>query len=188
VNRVNVLARNWGWIALRGVAALVFGILTFLAPGLSLATLVLLFGAFALANGVFEIISAVTNREGEPHWVAALIGGILSVGAGLVTLFLPGITAIVLLYWIAAWAIVTGIAEVVTAIRLRRELTGEWMLVLAGVLSVVFGVVLFVRPGVGALALVLWIGAYAVVLGIVLIGFALRLRRWRTRPAAPAPV
>jgi len=176
---MNALARNWGWVALRGVVAVIFGILTFMAPGISLATLVLLFGAYALANGVLTVASSIMNREGEEHWVAMLIGGVLSIGAGLVTLFLPGITAIVLLYWIAAWAIVTGIAEIVTAIRLRKVLTGEWMLALAGVLSVVFGALLFLRPGVGALAVVIWIGAYAVVLGIVLIGFAFRLRRWK---------
>lgn len=176
---MNALARNWGWVALRGVAAVIFGILTFMAPAISLATLVLLFGAYALANGVLAVASSLMNREGEDNWVAMLIGGLLSIGAGLVTLFMPGITAIVLLYWIAAWAIVTGIAEIATAIRLRRVLTGEWMLVLAGVLSVAFGVVLFARPGVGALAVVIWIGAYALVLGVVLIGFALRLRRWK---------
>jgi uncharacterized membrane protein HdeD (DUF308 family) len=184
---MNTLARNWGWIALRGVAALIFGILTFIEPAISLATLVLLFGAYALANGVLELISAVANRRGEDHWVAMLVGGILSIGAGLVTLFLPGITAIVLLYWIAIWAVVTGVAEIMTAIRLRKEMTGEWMLILAGAFSVVFGVFLFLRPAIGALAVVLWIGAYAVVLGIMLIGFAFRLRGWKQRSGVAAP-
>ena len=183
---MNTLARNWGWIALRGTAALIFGILTFVNPAISLATLVLLFGAYALANGVIEVISVVTNRRGEEHWVAMLVGGILSIGAGLVTLLLPGITAIVLLYWIAIWAVVTGVAEIMTAVRLRQALTGEWMLILAGALSVVFGVFLLLRPAIGALAVVLWIGAYAVVLGIMLIAFALRLRGWRQRLGAAA--
>jgi uncharacterized membrane protein HdeD (DUF308 family) len=175
---MHALARNWGWVALRGVAALIFGILTFFAPAISLASLILLFGAFALADGVLTVVAAIASRGAEEHWVAMLLGGILGIGAGLATFFMPGITAIVLLYWIAAWAIVTGVAEIVTAIRLRKELTGEWMLVLAGVLSVLFGMYLFIRPGVGALAVVIWIGAYAVVLGIVLIGLAFRLRRW----------
>lgn len=174
---MNALARNWGWVALRGVAAVIFGVLAFFAPAITLATLVLLFGAFALANGILAIVSAVAHRAGEEHWVAILVGGILSVGAGLVTLFMPGITAIVLLYWIAAWAIVTGIAEIVTAIRLRKLLAGEWMLILAGALSVLFGAFLFLRPAVGALAVVLWIGAYSIVFGVVFIGFAFRLRR-----------
>ena len=92
---MNALARNWGWVALRGVAAVIFGILTFMAPAISLATLVLLFGAYALANGVLAVASSLMNREGEDNWVAMLIGGLLSIGAGLVTLFMPGITAIV---------------------------------------------------------------------------------------------
>jgi uncharacterized membrane protein HdeD (DUF308 family) len=184
---MNALARNWGWIALRGVAAVMFGILTLLVPALSLATLVLLFGAYALASGVLAIISAIANRGSEDHWVAMVVGGVLSIGAGLVTLFMPGITALVLLYWIAAWSIVTGIAEIATAIRLRRVLSGEWMLILAGLLSVIFGVFLVLRPGVGALAVAIWIGAYALLLGFVLIGFALRLRRWKRELLAAAP-
>jgi uncharacterized membrane protein HdeD (DUF308 family) len=184
---MNVLARNWGWVALRGVAALIFGALTLANPAISLATLILLYGAYAVADGIFTIVSAVANRRGEAHWIALILGGVLSVAAGLVAFLLPGITALVLLYWIAVWAIVTGAAEVATAIRLRKVLTGEWLLVLAGLLSILFGVLLFARPGAGALAVVLWIGAYAVVFGIVLIALAFRLRSWKSGPVM-APV
>jgi uncharacterized membrane protein HdeD (DUF308 family) len=175
---VDVLARNWGWVALRGVAALLFGLLTLLNPGITLAVLVLFFGAYALADGVLRVFSAIANRRGEPHWVALLVGGLASIVVGVGTFLMPGVTAIVLLYFIAAWAIVTGAAEIATAIRLRKVMTGEWLLALAGVLSVLFGVLLIARPGVGALAVVLWIGAYAIVFGIMLIALALRLRAW----------
>lgn len=175
---VDVLARNWWLVALRGVAALLFGLLTLFNPAVTLAALVLLFGAYALVDGVFTIVSALANRHGESHWVALLVGGVLSVALGVLTFLMPGVTAVVLLYCVAAWAIVTGGAQIAAAIRLRKVITGEWLLALAGVLSVAFGLVLVVFPGAGALAVALWIGAYAIVLGIVLIAFAFRLRSW----------
>jgi uncharacterized membrane protein HdeD (DUF308 family) len=173
-----ILTRNWGWVALRGVAALVFGLLTLWNPAMSLAVLILFFGAYALVDGVFAVIAAIANRHGEPHWIALLIGGLAGIVIGVCTFLAPGVTATVLLLFIAAWAIVTGIAQIVAAIRLRRLIRGEWMLGLAGVLSVVFGLLLISRPAAGALAVVLWIGAYAVVLGVVLIALAFRLRAW----------
>jgi uncharacterized membrane protein HdeD (DUF308 family) len=172
------LTRNWGWIALRGVLAILFGVLTFVYPGITLLTLLLLFGAYALVDGVFLVVSAITNRRGEPRWVALLIGGLLGIGAGVVTLLWPGITAVALLALVAVWAIVIGIAEVAAGIRLRREIVGEWILILAGILAVAFGALLITRPAAGALAMLLWIGAYAVFSGILLIAFSLRLRSW----------
>ncbi len=174
----NILARNWGWVALRGVVAIVFGVLTIFFPQITLLTLVLWFGVFALIDGIFMVVAAIANRRGEAHWVAMLIGGLIGIIAGIVTFVMPGITAITLLFLIAFWAIVIGVAEIVTAIRLRKVLTGEWMLVLAGVLAVVFGVFLIARPGAGALAVVLWIGVYAIVTGILRLVLAFRLRSW----------
>jgi uncharacterized membrane protein HdeD (DUF308 family) len=185
-----ILTRNWGWVALRGVAALVFGLLTLFNPGITLAVLVLFFGAYALADGVLRVISAIANRRGEPHWVAILVGGLAGIVVGVGTFLMPGVTALVLLYFIAAWAILTGAAEIATAIRLRKVMTGEWLLALAGVISVLFGVLLIARPGAGALAVVLWIGAYAIVFGIMLIALSLRLRAWghgRGTGAMPRP-
>ena len=184
---MGLLARNWGWVALRGVAALVFGLLTLFRPDISLAALVLLFGAFAFVDGAFTVVSAIANRRGEPHWVALLIGGIAGIAVGAITAFMPGITALVLLYFIAAWAIITGAAGIVAAIRLRKVITGEWLLALTGALSVAFGILLVVFPVAGALAVVLWIGAYATVLGILLILLAFRLRSWAKRQASGAP-
>lgn len=174
----NLLARNWGWMMLRGVAALIFGLLTLLNPGITLVVLVIFFGAYAIVDGVFALITALANRREERQWVALLVNGLLSLAVGIATFVWPGITAFALLYLIAAWALITGIMEIVTAIRLREVIRGEWLLVLAGVLSILFGILLFSRPGAGALAVVLWIGAYAVIFGILLIVLAFRLRSW----------
>jgi uncharacterized membrane protein HdeD (DUF308 family) len=184
---VSVLARNWGMVAVRGVVALLFGLLTLFRPGISLAALVLLFGAYALVDGLFEVWSAVANRHGEPHWVALVFGGLAGIAVGVITFLMPGITAIVLLYLIAAWAIVRGVAEIVMAIQLRKVLSGEWLLALAGVVSVVFGLFLIASPGAGALAVVLWIGFWAAVLGVVLIALAFRLRKWNRAVESQAP-
>ena len=181
---VETLTRNWGLVALRGIVAILFGVLTIFYPAITLATLILLFGAYAFVDGIFMALAAIANRHGEPRWVALLIGGLLGVAAGLVTLFMPGITAVVLVSLVAAWAILTGIAEIVAAIRLRKEITGEWILILAGVLAVAFGLLLFVRPGAGALAVVLWIGVYALIYGIVLLALGFRLRSWGRTHAA----
>jgi len=175
---VNVLVRNWWLVVLRGVAALIFGLLTLVYPIASLAILVLFFGAYALVSGAFTIAAAVANRRGERQWVALLISGILSVIIGVVTFFMPVVTGFALLYLIAAWALVTGIMEIVVAVRLRKLITGEWLLILAGILSVAFGVILVLFPGAGALAVAIWIGAYATVFGILLIALGIRLRSW----------
>lgn len=171
-----LLSRNWGWIALRGLAAVVFGLLTLFDPRISLAALVLVWGAYVFVDGIFSIVSAVRDRREEPHWVSLLVTGIAGVVAGLLTFFVPGITALVLLYFIAAWAVITGVAEIIAAVRLRKLIRGEWLLALAGVLSVLFGLFLAVFPGAGALTVVLWIGAYALVFGIMLLILAFRLR------------
>ncbi|MDB5290627.1 MAG: hypothetical protein JWL69_1868 [Phycisphaerales bacterium] len=181
-----LLARNWWAFVLRGVLAVLFGIFTFLRPGMALMTLILVFGFYALFEGVLNVIAAF-RRNGDPDqqpWWALLIEGLLSIGAGLFALFVPGLTAFVLLYIIAGWAIATGIMEIIAAVRLRRQIRGEWMLVVLGVLSIVTGVLLALFPGPGALAVVLWIGAYAVVFGGLLIGLGFRLRRL-ARPEEP---
>ena len=179
------LTRNWWAVALRGLAGILFGILTFVLPGISLAALVLLFGAYAFADGVLSIVSAV-RRRGPDRWWLLLLQGIVGIGAGVVTWLWPGITAITLLFVIAAWALVGGALQVAAAIRLRKVITGEWLLALSGVLSIVLGVLLAVFPGPGALALVIWIGAYAFVLGMLLVGLGFRLRGLRS-PRAHQP-
>jgi len=170
---------------LRGVAAVIFGSLTVMNPGITLAVLILFFGAFSLIDGILAVIAAIRNRKAESHWVTLLIGGIAGIIIGVCTFLAPGISAIVLLYFIAVWALIIGFSEIMAAIRLRKIITGEWMLVLAGVASVALGLFLLSRPAVGAIALVIWIGVYAFVSGILLIALAFELRRWlRNRPAS----
>jgi len=186
---VDVLSRNWWVFLLRGLAGILFGIITFVAPGISLAALVLVFGAYAFADGVLAIVAAV-RRRGEARWGMLLLEGLVGIAAGVVTLLWPGITAITLLYLIAAWAIVTGVLELIAAVRLRKEIKGEWLLALGGAASIAFGVLVALFPGSGALALVLWIGAYALVFGALLVVLSFRLRAWGKHPpihhAAPS--
>lgn len=175
---VDTLARNWWVVLLRGVAGILFGIATFFAPAISLAVLVLLFGAYALVDGVLAVISAVRNRATNEHWWVLLIEGVVGIITGIVTFAWPGITALALLYVIAAWALVTGALEIAAAVRLRKVIDHEWLLVLSGIASIIFGVLLALFPGAGALALVLWIGAYAIVFGALLVALGFRLRSW----------
>lgn len=172
-----VLSRNWWALALRGLAAVLFGILAFVWPEITLTALILLFGAYMLVDGVFAIIAAVRAEERDARWWLLLAEGVLGVLAGIVAFVMPDLTALALLYFIAAWAIVTGVLEIVGAIRLRREIDGEWALILAGALSVIFGVLLVVLPAsAGILSLVWLIGAYAVAFGVILVVLALRVR------------
>ena len=171
-----LLTHNWWALAIRGVAAIIFGILAFLWPGITLTALVLLFGAFAITDGIFAIIAGVNAAGVEKRWWWLLIEGVLSIIAGVLTFILPGITALFLLYLIAFWAIFTGVFAIITAIRLRKEIQGEWILALSGVLSVAFGVLLALFPGAGALALIWWIGAYALASGVLMLILAFKLR------------
>ena len=170
------LARNWWVLLLRGILSLIFGVLTFVWPGITLAVLVALYGAFALVDGVLSIVAAIRGGAPAPRWWLALVG-VFGIAAGVLTVLWPQITAVVLLMFIAAWAIAMGVMQIVGAIKLRNEIEGEWLLIASGVLSVLFGVMLIAWPGAGALAMVLVIGAFAIMFGILMIGFSLRLRK-----------
>lgn len=172
---LHALARNWWLILLRGICAILFGVLTFLWPGLSLLTLVLLYGAFALADGVLSLAAAIAGDTATSRWWLAIVG-LLGIAAGIVTFLWPGMTAIVLKVFIAFWAIAIGIMQIIGAIQLRKEIDNEWLLVAGGALSIAFGVILLVQPAVGALALAFTIGAYAILYGSLLVSFSLRLR------------
>jgi uncharacterized membrane protein HdeD (DUF308 family) len=172
---LRLMAKNWWAVVLRGVFAILFGALAWTWPGVTLGALVLLWGAYAFADGILAIVSAFSGASGQPWWVLAL-EGVVGLGAAAVAVFYPGLTAMALLYLIAAWAIVTGVFEIVAAIRLRKEIEGEFWLGLAGLASVAFGVMLFLQPGAGALAVVWIIGAYAIVFGVFLVALGFRLR------------
>jgi uncharacterized membrane protein HdeD (DUF308 family) len=170
------LGRNWRLLLIRGMLAVIFGIMAFAWPALTLVTLVLLYGAYAFIDGLTAIWVGVSSRA----W-GVLLFGILGVIVGIYTFFYPGVTAIALLYLIAAWALVRGIFEIVTAIQLRKEINYEWSLVISGLISIIFGVVLVANPGGGALAMVLVIGAFALAFGVMMIVLAFRVRSWPKR-------
>jgi uncharacterized membrane protein HdeD (DUF308 family) len=170
------LAGNWGLLLFRAVLAILFGFIALFMPGPTLAALILLFGAYALVDGVLAMILAIGGRGERGFW-SLLVHAILGIGAGVVTFFYPGLTAIALLAVIATWAILTGAMAIVTAIALREELTGEWALATSGALSVLFGVLLIIQAPAGLLALVWLIGIYAMASGIALLPLALRLRQ-----------
>lgn len=184
----SVLLDRWWAVALRGALGVLGGLIALLWPEMTFAALVLLFGAYAFADGVFALVGAFARaRPGVQRWPLVL-EGILGIGAGLVTVFYPGITAAVLLAAIAAWAIVGGIFEIIEAVRLRKEIRGEWLLALAGALSVVFGVLVVLFPAAGALSVVWLLGAYMVAFGALFIALGFRLRRAALRRRAePAP-
>jgi uncharacterized membrane protein HdeD (DUF308 family) len=168
---LEAFTRNWWVLLVRGVFAVLFGVLAFWMPGITLATLVLLYGAYAFVDGITALWVGGRARAG---WF--VLGGVLGVAAGILTFVYPGITAMALLYVIAAWAIVRGVLEIATAIELRKVMSNEWLLALAGVLSIVFGLALVANPAAGALAVVWIIGAYALVFGLIMIVLAFRLR------------
>jgi uncharacterized membrane protein HdeD (DUF308 family) len=174
---VALLAKYWWVLLLRGVFAILFGVLAWLWPGLTLETLVLFFGAFALVSGVFQVFAAFAGRRQHEQWWILLLEGLLGIAVGFLTWRAPGITALALVLYIAAWALVTGVLEIVEAIRLRKEIEGELWLGLSGLLSVGFGFLLMISPGAGAMALLWIIAAYAVVFGAFLILLAFRVRR-----------
>lgn len=180
-----LLARHWWLLLLRGLISIAFGALAFAWPGITLASLVLLFGAFSFADGVFALIGALRGGGREPWWLLVL-EGLVGIGIGVLTVLSPGITALALLFYIAIWAIATGVLEIASAIALRKEIEHEWMLGLSGLASVVFGALLVARPGAGALAVLWIIGAYAVVFGALLVLLAFKVRR-RSAMVRPLP-
>lgn len=182
----HLLTSNWWLLLLRGLVAVLFGILAFAWPGITLLTLIYLFGWYALVNGILSFFLAAKAPRGHTRIASLILGGLISILAGLLTFFMPGITALGLLILIAAWAIVNGIMEIVAAIKLRKVITNEWLLVLAGLASIVFGVLLFLQPGAGALVLVWWIGSFALVFGILLAILAFKMRNWKDfAPSTP---
>jgi uncharacterized membrane protein HdeD (DUF308 family) len=173
---LEVMSRNWWAFLIRGIAAVLFGVAVLLWPGLALASLVLIWGAYAVVDGIFAIAAGIQGGPDVPNRWLAVLEGVVSIIAGVIAFIWPGITAMALLYVVAIWAILTGILEFVAAIQLRKELTGEFWLGLSGVLSIVFGVLLFIYPGSGMLSLLGMLGIYSIVFGASTIFLSFRLR------------
>ena len=171
----SALHRSWWLLLLRGIAAVAFGVLTFVWPQISLLTLILVYGIYALIDGVLALVAAIRGGGVAPRWWLAL-GGVVSILAAVVAFAWPGLTALVLVYLIGFWSILRGVLEIVGAVRLRHEIANEWSLGAAGALSVIFGLILVIMPGAGALGLLWLIAAWAVLFGLLLIWVAFKVR------------
>src|SRR5437899_8359668 len=181
---IETLKRHWWVPVIRGIVAIVFGIIAFTHPGLAATTLVLFFGAWVLIDGIFRVVGAIGHRASDPDWGWHLVIGLLGIIVGLLTFHAPGITALALVIYVAAWALMIGASEIVLAVKLRREIKGEWFLILMGLISIIFAVMLLWNPVPGALALVWLIASYAIVFGFLGIIFGFRLRSLPTLPAS----
>lgn len=176
---IQAAAQHWWLVALRGVLAIAFGVLAWFWPGMTVLVLVMLWGIYALADGIVSLVTAFRWRDsGKPLWMLILIG-LAGIAAGILTFVSPGITAIALLMFIAAWAVIVGVLQIVAAIRLRKEIDNEWLLGLAGLASLIFGILMIVSPGAGAIAVVWIISLYAVLFGVMLVMFGFRLKGLR---------
>jgi uncharacterized membrane protein HdeD (DUF308 family) len=184
---LSLLAQNWWAVALRGAFGILFGVLALAMPGVTLAALILLFGIYAVADGIFAIISGVRAARRHERWGVLIVEGIASIIAGLIAVFLPDAAAFAFVFLFALWAVITGVIEIVAAIRLRREIEGEWLLGLAGVLSLLLGLYVAAFPGLGLLGLIWTVGVYAIVFGVALLVLAFRLRRFADSEARPLP-
>lgn len=178
---LEVMSRNWWILLVRGIAAVLFGIAVLVWPGIALTVLVLLWGAYALVDGVFTIVLGFQGRTYYRDWWVTVLEGVVSIIAGVVALLWPGVTAVALLYVVAIWAIITGMLEIVAAIQLRKEISGEFWLVLGGVLSVALGVLLTIFPGAGMVSLLVVLGIYAITFGVALIILSFRVRGFAQR-------
>lgn len=181
----NSLYQNRFLFGLRGVLAILFGILAFIWPASAALTLVILFAAYALIDGVLTIASAIRHRETNDRWWLTLIEGIIDIAAGVAAFLFPGLAGLTLVFLIAIWAILTGLLEIAAAIRLRREIDNEWSLGLAGLVSVLLGVVIIINPGAGILGIVWAIALYAILFGILMLVLAFRANRMTTTNTGP---
>ena len=185
-----ILVTSWWAMVVRGMIGIALGITAFLWPAITLRVLVLLFAGYAIIDGVLAFAGATQARRARQQSGFLALEGAVGLLAGAITLARPTITTTILVYVIAAWAILTGILEIGAAIRLRQTIQGEWLMAFFGLMSVMFGIAIAVAPALGALAIALWIGAYAFASGVVLMALGFRLRnqahphRVETRMAA----
>ena len=173
---LDLIAKYWWTFVIRGLLAIAFGLIALVWPGITLIVLVFLFGFYAVLEGILSIMAAVINR-GMRSWWVPLLEGLVSIAVGCVAFIWPGLTAVVLLIFIAIWAILTGLLEIWAAVQLRKEIRGEWVLALTGIISILIGIILFTNPGAGALAVVWMIGIYAAIFGALLIFLGVKFRK-----------
>ena len=178
---LNLFAKYWWTFVIRGLLAVTFGLVALVWPKITLIALVYLFGFYAILEGILSTIAAIINR-GMRHWWVPLLEGLVSIAVGCAAFIWPGLTAVVLLIFIAIWAILTGVFEIWAAVQLRKEIRGEWILALTGIISILIGIILFANPGAGALAVVWLIGIYAVIFGALLTFLGLKLRKLAATP------
>ena len=180
-----LLSRYWWMILLRGVLAILFGISAFAWPALTLVTLTMLFAAYAFVDGIFEVLHAIGHRQEIENWGLLLLEGALGIAFGVFAFLAPELTtavgAVIVAFYIAAWAIVTGAMRIAMAVRLRKEIEGEWLLGLSGAVSICLGLFIMVRPAVGALGLLYFVAAWAILLGVLLVAFAFKARQFANR-------
>ena len=177
-----LLAQNWWAVALRGVLGIIFGIIALLMPGVTMAALVLWFAAYMLVDGIFAIVSGVRAMTRHERWGALIFEGIIDLIAGAIAIVMPIATILAFVYLNAAWAIVTGVLALVAVFRLNQA-HGKWLLALAGIFSVLWGVLIAIAPIAGALVMTWWLGAYAIVFGVALLALGFRLKRQREEPS-----
>lgn len=176
---VNVVRHNWGVLALRAIAAIIFGILALVWPGITLLVLVYLFGIYAIINGILTFAMVFKSPTGAPvfcNYILPVIVGLVSILTGIFVLCLPGLTALTVIFMIGLWAVITGILEIIASIRFRKVVTNDWLYFLGGLVTLILGLFLLAHPAVGLLALIYWIGAFAIVYGILFLILALRVR------------
>jgi uncharacterized membrane protein HdeD (DUF308 family) len=172
-----LLHRTWWVLLLRGLVAIAFGVLTFAQPGVSLVALMLTFGVFTFADGVLGMYAAIRGRGLSGHWWVLLLWGLVGVVVGVLTVVAPAVTALVMTIYIAVWALVSGVMQIIAALRLRKEIQGEWLLVLGGVLSVLFGGFVLAQPGAGMMAMLWVLALYAVALGLLMVLLAFKVKK-----------
>ncbi|KKD58986.1 membrane protein [Grimontia sp. AD028] len=174
---VGALSRNWWVLLLRGIASIIFGFMLWTLPTEeSVETLILVFGIFAFVDGALQVWTAIMERKERDNWVVLMLWGVVGIAAGIMTFTVPGLTAVALLFYIAIWAIAKGVLEIIAAIRLRKEIAGEWLLILGGVISILFGGFLMSNPAAGATALIWVIAMYAFIFGVLFVALSFKLK------------
>lgn len=172
-----ILRDNWWVLLIRGIAAILFGIIALAMPGLTAYVLVIAFGAYTLVDGIMAIYLGFKRRGNDDAWWTWIIDGILSIVIGLVAMIWTSATAVVFIIWIAAWAIVVGIMRIIAAIRLRKEIEGEWALILSGLLMIIWGVLIAMTPAAGLLSIAWLLGIFSFMVGVMMVVLAFRARR-----------